>query len=212
MKVHDGYPGVTRRALLSAGALACIACVAPQAVFASDETGSGQLLANGRINVQRSTTYVRVSDVLTGETGRVSFSGNGETARITYSDGSVSIVSHRPNGEIAIDGTAVQELEVAVPARASVPAGFTLLSSTRYDFTGMSVVNAILFFVSLGMANAPAVVQFLVNLMGGAANLMPDGYMELDQYVNYSTNKFFNVYRFYDRYGNYQFETTTGPF
>lgn len=211
MKAHDGYPSVTRRAFLSAGALACIACVTPQAVFASDETVPGQLLANGRISVQRSGACVRVSDVLTGETGHVSFSDNGETARITYSDGSVSNVSHQSDGTVAIDGAPVQELEAA-PARASVPAGFTLLSSTRYDFTGMSVVNAILFFVSLGMGNAPAVVQFLVNLMGGTASLMPDGYMELDQYVNYSTNKFFNVYRFYDKYGNYQYETTTGPF
>ena len=33
MQVHDGYPGVTRRALLSAGALACIACVCPAGCF-----------------------------------------------------------------------------------------------------------------------------------------------------------------------------------
>ncbi len=209
-RTHSNSAKISRRAFFSATALACIACVAPRAAFATTNTASSN--SESIVSVNRSGNTIKVTNTVTGETGKITFSNHGETATISYSDGTTSIVERDNLGSVTINGTPAEAVDASVVARATVPAGFTLLSSTRYDFTGMSIVNAILFFASLGMGNAPAVVQFLVSLMGGGASLMPDGYMELDQYVNYNTNKFFNVYRFYDAYGNYQYETTTGPF
>ncbi len=208
---------VSRRAVLAAGALSAFACICPKRVSALDLSVTDGNLEYDGVCVEEIPNGYRVTDEVHGESATVVFDAPNATATIVYADGTVSTFSREENGTVYVDGVPLPEIpQIYASARASVPSGYTHLSTVRYDIRTDVIANVLvqllIFGITSGQANA--IINLARSITGTVAQaVVPAIYMIQDQYVNYSTYYFFNVQRWYvANTGAFIMETTVGPF
>lgn len=208
MRLESNASQIARRGFLTLGALGAVALITPQGAFALDGVPAGA----SNIIIEPIENGWRVRDTSTGEVGTIVFPNGGRDSIATMPDGEVIYTCWSDDGTVTQNGVVVGQPEPQITPFASIPAGFTYLSTVHYDFTGLDEPSTALRLAALlmpkeGIAGVLAVIFGVAGELGGYASNFT---MDLVQYVNWNTNEWFNVYKCYKN-GRLFSESTYGP-